>query len=85
MIIKSRGNALQPLRPCPMPRSNHSGNPDPPKLGSNRPQGAVLASDCFLIYPFQLERNRREYVPLSKPVGAPVPVTLPPASLHHKL
>ena len=51
---------------------------------SNRPQGPVLVSDCFLIYLFQLETNRREYVPLSKPVGAPVPGRLPPTSLHHK-
>ena len=29
MTIKSRGNSLQPLRPCPMLRSNLSGNPDP--------------------------------------------------------
>ena len=46
------------------------------KFCSNRPQGLVLVSDCFLIYPFQLETNRREYVPLSNPVGAPVPVSL---------
>ena len=58
-----------------MPRSNHCGNPGP-KVFSTRPQGPVLVSDCFLIYPFQLERNRREYVPLSNPVGAPVPVSL---------
>ena len=56
-----------------------------PKLCCNRPQGPVLVSDCFLLYPFQLQTNRWEQVPLSSPMGAPLPLSLLPASLHYKL
>ena len=56
-----------------------------PKLGCNRPQVPVLVSDCFLLYPFHLETNRWEQVPLSNPMGAPLPMSLLPASLHHNL
>ena len=50
--------------------------PRPPKSSALGLQGPVLVNDCFLLYPFQLETNRRGSVPLSKPVGAPVPVSL---------
>ena len=73
--LKAEETLYNPRGPAPCPAATiletHT-----PKFCSNRPQGLVLVSDCFLIYPFQLETNRREYVPLSNPVGAPVPVSL---------
>ena len=46
-----------------------------PKLCCNRPQGPVLVSDCFLLCPFHLETNRWEQLPLSNPMGAPLPLS----------
>ena len=68
MLYNPRGPA-----PCPAATTVET---QTPKVFSTRPQGPVLVSDCFLIYLFQLETNRREFVPLSKPVGAPIPVSL---------
>ena len=55
--------------------------PSPPPNCCNRPQGPVWVSDCFLLYPCQLETNRWEQVPLSNPMGASLPRSRPPASL----
>ena len=51
-----------------------------PKLCCNRPQVPVLVSDCFLLYPFHLETNRWEQLPLSNPMDAPLPLSLLPVS-----
>ena len=83
ICLKAEEILYNPRGPAPCPAATIL-EIQTPKLSSNRPQGPVLVSDCFLIYLFQLETNRREYVPLSKLVGAPVPGRLPPTSLHHK-
>ena len=58
ICFKAEGT-LQPTTPYPAATILviHS-----PKLCCNRPQGPVLVSDCFLLYPFQLETNRWEQV-----------------------
>ena len=73
--LKAEETRYNPRGPAPCPAATMV-ETQTPKVFSTRPQGPVLVSDCFLIYPFQLETNGREYVPLSNPVGAPVPVSL---------
>ena len=73
--LKAEETLYNPRGPAPCPAATMV-ETQTPKVFSTRPQGPVLVSDCFLIYPFQLETNRRGSVPLSKPVGAPVPVSL---------
>ena len=68
--LKVEETVYNPRGPAPCPAATMV-ETQTPKVFSTRPQGPVLVNDCFLIYPFQLETNRREYVPLSKPVGAP--------------
>ena len=81
ICFKAEGT-LQPTRPYPAATILviHT-----PKLCCNRPQGPVWVSDCFLLYPFQLETNQWEQVPLSNPMSAPRPMSLLPAFLHDKL
>lgn len=71
--FKSRGNSLPPTGPAPCPGATIL-EVQTPKLCSLSPQGLVLASASFLLYPSQLETNRGEYVPLSNPMGTPLPV-----------
>lgn len=87
LFFKRKENSLyNPQGPAPCPAATIV-ELQTPKLCSNRPQGQVSVGDCFLLYPSQLEGGRggeEKYVPLSNPMDAPLPLSLPPASLHHK-